>query len=89
MAAGKPALLVPVPGAADDHQRKNAEVMAGAGAATMLIEAELTPDRLLEGLTNMLRDREKLRAMGARARTLSHPDAAAQIANMAASLQRL
>ena len=51
MAAGKPALLVPFPGAADDHQRKNAEVMAGAGAATLLIESEMTPERLLASLT--------------------------------------
>ena len=46
-AAGKPSLLVPFPQAADDHQRKNAEVFAGAGAAVMLLEAELTPERLL------------------------------------------
>jgi UDP-N-acetylglucosamine--N-acetylmuramyl-(pentapeptide) pyrophosphoryl-undecaprenol N-acetylglucosamine transferase len=88
MAAGKPALLVPFPGAADDHQRKNADVMAGAGAATMLIEAEMTPDRLLESLTAMLRNRTELRALGERARTLAHPDAASRIAALAAELSR-
>jgi UDP-N-acetylglucosamine--N-acetylmuramyl-(pentapeptide) pyrophosphoryl-undecaprenol N-acetylglucosamine transferase len=86
MAAGKPALLVPFPGAADDHQRKNAEVMAGAGAATMLIEVEMTPERLLESLAAMLRDGAGLRAMGERARALAHPDAAGRIAAMAAEL---
>jgi UDP-N-acetylglucosamine--N-acetylmuramyl-(pentapeptide) pyrophosphoryl-undecaprenol N-acetylglucosamine transferase len=86
MAAGKPALLVPFPGAADDHQRKNAEVMASAGAATLLIEAEMTPDRLLESLIAMLGDPAALRAMGERARTLAHPDAAARIAGMASQL---
>jgi UDP-N-acetylglucosamine--N-acetylmuramyl-(pentapeptide) pyrophosphoryl-undecaprenol N-acetylglucosamine transferase len=86
MAAGKPALLVPFPGAADDHQRKNAEVMARAGAAKMLIEAEMTPDRLLESLTAMLANIPELRAMGERARTLAHPDAASRIASMAISL---
>lgn len=86
MAAGKPALLVPFPGAADDHQRKNAEVMAGAGAATLLIEAEMTPDRLLASLIAMIGDRSTLRAMGERARTLAHPDAANRIAGMARQL---
>ena len=86
MAAGKPALLVPFPGAADDHQRKNAEVMAGAGAATLLIESEMTPERLLASLTGMLSNRAELRTMGKRARTLAHPDAARRIAAMAADL---
>jgi UDP-N-acetylglucosamine--N-acetylmuramyl-(pentapeptide) pyrophosphoryl-undecaprenol N-acetylglucosamine transferase len=83
MAAGKPALLVPFPGAADDHQRKNAEVMAGAGAATLLIESEMTPDRLLVSLVSLLGDPVGMRAMGQRARTLAHPAAAARIAAMA------
>jgi UDP-N-acetylglucosamine--N-acetylmuramyl-(pentapeptide) pyrophosphoryl-undecaprenol N-acetylglucosamine transferase len=86
MAAGKAALLVPFPGAADDHQRKNAEVMASAGAATMLAEAEMTPDRLLGSLVAMLRDPAELRAMGERARILAHPHAASRIAGMASQL---
>ncbi|HVW79201.1 MAG TPA: undecaprenyldiphospho-muramoylpentapeptide beta-N-acetylglucosaminyltransferase [Alloacidobacterium sp.] len=88
MAAGKPALLIPFPGAADDHQRKNAEVMASAGAARLLLESEMTPDRLLSALTTMLENRSELQSMGERARKLAHPDAAAQIANLAASLIR-
>jgi UDP-N-acetylglucosamine--N-acetylmuramyl-(pentapeptide) pyrophosphoryl-undecaprenol N-acetylglucosamine transferase len=88
MAAGKPALLVPFPGAADDHQRKNAEVMVKANAARMLIESEMAPDLLLEALISMLKDREALREMGQRARTLAHPDAAKQIAAMVAELSR-
>lgn len=88
MAAGKPALLVPFPGAADDHQRKNAEVMASAGAASLLIEAGMTPESLLASLTAMLGDRAALRAMGERARVLAHPDAAAEIALMAKNLIR-
>ncbi len=86
MAAGKPALLIPFPGAADDHQRKNAEVMAGTGAATLLLESDLTPERLLASLTAMFGNRAELRAMGERARTLAHPDAASRIAAMAAEL---
>jgi UDP-N-acetylglucosamine--N-acetylmuramyl-(pentapeptide) pyrophosphoryl-undecaprenol N-acetylglucosamine transferase len=88
MAAGKPALLIPFPGAADDHQRKNAEEMAAAKAAAMLIESEVTLERLLQTLTDMFKDRKELRAMGERARALAHPDAATQIATMAANLSR-
>jgi UDP-N-acetylglucosamine--N-acetylmuramyl-(pentapeptide) pyrophosphoryl-undecaprenol N-acetylglucosamine transferase len=88
MAAGKPALLVPFPGAADDHQRKNAEAVAAAQAAEVLIEAEMTPDRLLQSLTSLLGDAERLRRMGRNARVLAHPDAAAQIAGMAMHISR-
>jgi len=88
MAAGKPALLVPFPGAADDHQRKNAEVMATAGAASLLIESEMTPERLLASLVAMFGNSAELRAMGERARALAHPDAAAHIATMVETLRR-
>ena len=47
-AAGKPAVLVPLPTAADDHQRKNAEVLAAAGAAEMLEQKQLTGEALAE-----------------------------------------
>ncbi|MGB7136669.1 MAG: undecaprenyldiphospho-muramoylpentapeptide beta-N-acetylglucosaminyltransferase [Acidobacteriaceae bacterium] len=92
-AAGKPALLVPFPQAADDHQRGNAEVMARAGAAEILPEAELSPaglstDRLLIALRTLLADPDRLRRMAENARTLAHPDAAQRIAAMAADLAR-
>lgn len=87
-AAGKPAVLIPFPQAADDHQRKNAEVMADAGAARMLIEAELTPEKLQEVLVALLSDRNELAAMADRARKLAHPDAAERIAAMAMELAR-
>ena len=82
-AAGKPAVLIPFPQAADDHQRRNAEVLAQAGAAEMLLEAQLTEDRLLETLTNLLRSPDALRGMAEKARTLAHPDAVKRIAGMA------
>lgn len=78
-AAGKPSLLVPFSQAADDHQRKNAEVFARTGAAAMLPEAEMTPERLLHELTAMLGDEEGLRKMAERARTLARPDALERI----------
>jgi UDP-N-acetylglucosamine--N-acetylmuramyl-(pentapeptide) pyrophosphoryl-undecaprenol N-acetylglucosamine transferase len=49
-AAGKPSLLVPFAGAADDHQRKNAEVLVEAGAAEMLLQRDVTPETLLSAL---------------------------------------
>jgi UDP-N-acetylglucosamine--N-acetylmuramyl-(pentapeptide) pyrophosphoryl-undecaprenol N-acetylglucosamine transferase len=87
-AAGKPALLVPFPLAADDHQRRNAEVMAAAGAAEVLLEKELTPETLLGMLTGLLADSGHLDAMGARARLLARPDAAERIASMARRIAR-
>lgn len=79
-AAGRPALLVPFPQAADDHQRRNAEVFVRAGAAKMLLEPELTGEGLLKELVALFRDPDALSAMGQKARSLAHPGAAAQIA---------
>src|SRR5580704_2684635 len=67
-ASGKPSLLVPFPQAADDHQRKNAEVLVEGGAAMMLLEKDITPPVLLQSLTGLLENREKLTEMSARAR---------------------
>jgi UDP-N-acetylglucosamine--N-acetylmuramyl-(pentapeptide) pyrophosphoryl-undecaprenol N-acetylglucosamine transferase len=85
-AAGKPAIFIPFPRAADDHQRRNAEAVATAGAAVMIPEAELTPARLAQTITGLLADGECLRQMQTKARTLSHPDAAEQMAKMVAEL---
>lgn len=85
-AAGKPAVLIPFPQAADDHQRKNAEVMAQAGAAQMLIEAEMTPEKLRELLGRLLVDGRALAQMSDNTRTLAHPDAAQRIAQIAVGL---
>ena len=78
-AAGKPALLVPFPLAADDHQRRNAEVMQDVAAAVVGAEATLTPETLLVSLTRLFGSGEELAAMGLCARRLAHPDAAARI----------
>jgi UDP-N-acetylglucosamine--N-acetylmuramyl-(pentapeptide) pyrophosphoryl-undecaprenol N-acetylglucosamine transferase len=85
-AAGKPALLVPFPQATDDHQRKNAEVMATGGAARILIQAEMREETLLTTLVDLLRDRDELERMGLRAKALAKPDAAADIAAMVVEL---
>jgi len=85
-AAGKPALLVPFPAAADDHQRKNAEVLAKAGAAVMRIEAGLTPEDLKTELVDLLLDPARLEEMGMRAKAMAKPGAVEKIA---AIVQRL
>lgn len=81
-AAGKPSLLVPFPQAADDHQRKNAEAMAEAGAARMLLEKELTPEWLEQSLIGLLGDRPGLERMSEQARKLAVLDATKRIASM-------
>lgn len=87
-AAGKPSLLVPFAAAADDHQRKNAEVFAEAGAAVMLLQIYVTPETLLSELSRLLLDRAGLAVMGAKARTLAHPGALQKIAEMVVGLAR-
>ena len=85
-AAGKPSLLVPFPQAADDHQRKNAEVLVEGGAAVMLLEQEMTGTTLLDKLTGLLGNPGRLHEMATSARTFAHPQAAARIAEMVAAL---
>ena len=87
-AARKPSLLIPFPQAADDHQRCNAEVFVKAGAAVMIEESELTPQRLTEELIRLLKDPEGLAAMAEKARALAHADAAASIAALIQNFQR-
>jgi UDP-N-acetylglucosamine--N-acetylmuramyl-(pentapeptide) pyrophosphoryl-undecaprenol N-acetylglucosamine transferase len=88
-AAGKPALLVPFAAAADQHQRRNAEVMARAGAAVMLQENELEmPDKLLGTLAELLSSPERLTAMSEAARKQAHPHAAERITEMLVALAK-
>lgn len=88
-AAGKPSLLIPFAAAADDHQRRNAEVMVEAGAAVMIEEGDLQqPNRIVDTVSRLFADREALQRMSAQARTLAHPGAAARIADILMSLAR-
>ena len=88
-AAGLPAVLLPYPHAADDHQRKNAEVFVAAGGAALLDEREV-PDRLddpLAALLAALATRpERRAAMAAAMRGMSRPQAAADVAALVWSL---
>jgi UDP-N-acetylglucosamine--N-acetylmuramyl-(pentapeptide) pyrophosphoryl-undecaprenol N-acetylglucosamine transferase len=82
--AGLPALLVPYPFAADDHQSANARAAADAGAAIVLPSRSLTADELARTLTELAAHPERLAAMGAAAARLARPDAAAQIVSACA-----
>jgi UDP-N-acetylglucosamine--N-acetylmuramyl-(pentapeptide) pyrophosphoryl-undecaprenol N-acetylglucosamine transferase len=83
-AAGKPAIFVPFPRAADDHQRVNAEALAQSGAAVVVEESKLEGVWLAETIAALLGDPRRLEAMSEAARGLAHPDAARDIARMAA-----
>jgi UDP-N-acetylglucosamine--N-acetylmuramyl-(pentapeptide) pyrophosphoryl-undecaprenol N-acetylglucosamine transferase len=72
---GLPAVLVPLPGAPGDHQRANAELLAAAGAAVVLDDAECDGARLDAELDALLADPNRLAAMGAAASALGRPDA--------------
>jgi UDP-N-acetylglucosamine--N-acetylmuramyl-(pentapeptide) pyrophosphoryl-undecaprenol N-acetylglucosamine transferase len=78
-ASARPAILVPFPAAADDHQRKNARVLADAGAAEMIDQGELTGARLADLVQRLLSDRPRLAAMGKAIHAFARPDAAARI----------
>jgi UDP-N-acetylglucosamine--N-acetylmuramyl-(pentapeptide) pyrophosphoryl-undecaprenol N-acetylglucosamine transferase len=79
-AHGLPALLIPYPYAAADHQTSNARWMADAGAAVVVADADLTPQRLRAEVDALLGDRQRLAAMAAASRGLARPDAARDIA---------
>ncbi|HXQ19064.1 MAG TPA: UDP-N-acetylglucosamine--N-acetylmuramyl-(pentapeptide) pyrophosphoryl-undecaprenol N-acetylglucosamine transferase [Acidimicrobiales bacterium] len=80
--AGVPAVLVPLPGAPDDHQTRNAMALVDAGAAVLLADRECTGERLAGILEPLLADRGALRAMADAARGLGRPDAAARVAEL-------
>lgn len=76
---GLPSVMIPLPTAAEDHQRHNAEAFAAAGAAAMILQRDLTPQTFAEVVGGLLRDRTRLAAMSAAAFSRGKPAAAAQI----------
>jgi len=78
-ALGKAAILVPYPFAADDHQRANADVLADHGAGILVLDHDLTGERLATTVTELARDRSRLQNIEAAARSLAVPDAAERV----------
>ena len=85
-AAGKPAILVPLPTATDDHQRKNAEALASVGAADVLLQVDATGIELANRILELAVDESKRARMARAARMLAKPDAAKVIADRALTL---
>lgn len=85
-ALGMPAVLVPYPFAADNHQRKNAESLVARGAALLILDRELTPDGLAAAIEPLRADPRRLAAMGAAARELGRPEAAERVVDVCLEL---
>lgn len=81
-AGGRAALLVPFPGATDQHQLQNARALERAGAAVVLEQSELSPARLTAELDALLASPERLSGLEQAARSLAKPDAAAEIVKL-------
>jgi UDP-N-acetylglucosamine--N-acetylmuramyl-(pentapeptide) pyrophosphoryl-undecaprenol N-acetylglucosamine transferase len=84
IAVGRPALLIPLPSAADDHQTVNANYLVDAGAAWLIPQHILTPDHLSRRLTEIINAPELLVRTADAARKLGKPDAAAALADVVA-----
>jgi UDP-N-acetylglucosamine--N-acetylmuramyl-(pentapeptide) pyrophosphoryl-undecaprenol N-acetylglucosamine transferase len=87
-AMGKPSLLIPYPFAANRHQETNAQFLAAAGAAEMILQENLTGEVLADRLAKFMEDRAALEIMGQAAKRVSKPDAAQKIADLLLEMVR-
>ncbi|MFO7578532.1 MAG: undecaprenyldiphospho-muramoylpentapeptide beta-N-acetylglucosaminyltransferase [Pelovirga sp.] len=76
---GRPAVLIPFPHAAGDHQSANARTLEDAGAAVVLPQRDLTPLRLATEIRILLEDHQELQRMALRGRMIAQPDAAQRV----------
>jgi UDP-N-acetylglucosamine--N-acetylmuramyl-(pentapeptide) pyrophosphoryl-undecaprenol N-acetylglucosamine transferase len=81
-AAGRPAILIPFPFSADDHQARNAEAVVEAGAGIMFRDRDFSGQVLFEALRNFIADPSSLKAMAARSESLRKAGAAARAADI-------
>jgi UDP-N-acetylglucosamine--N-acetylmuramyl-(pentapeptide) pyrophosphoryl-undecaprenol N-acetylglucosamine transferase len=75
-AAGKAALMIPFPGAADNHQQENAEALQNAGAAKMIIQKDLSGESLASEIKKLIGSPETINEMEFAAKRLGRSDAA-------------
>ena len=87
-ALGRPAIFIPLPTAANNHQEENARALVEAGGAEMILQPELTPALLADRVGRLADDREKLIDMGRAAAAISRPDAAEKICDICAEFVR-
>jgi UDP-N-acetylglucosamine--N-acetylmuramyl-(pentapeptide) pyrophosphoryl-undecaprenol N-acetylglucosamine transferase len=85
-AAGKPAIFVPFPAAADDHQNVNARALERVGAAVVVEENKLEAAYLVETIAALIGDAVRLQSMSVAAKSLAHPKAVEEIAEMVRKL---
>ena len=88
VAAGKAAIMIPFPLAADDHQRKNAEALQTAGAARMILQRELTGERLAKEIGALLASPERIVEMENGSRKMARRDAAAATVDLMEELAK-
>jgi len=88
VAAGKAAIMVPFPLAADDHQRKNAEALQAAGAARMILQKDLNGPRLAQEIISLLAAPERVDEMEVASRKLARRDAATATVDLMEELGR-
>ena len=80
--AGRPAILVPFPHAADDHQAANARALSDAGAGWTFIQRDTSAETLRAQIARLMAAPDELSAVARQARTLGRPDAARSLANL-------
>ena len=88
MALGLPAVLVPYPHAAADHQTYNAKVLAEAGAGILMADSELSAQSLVSEVTELLASPAKLASMAENSRNLGRPKATGRIVDLILSLAK-
>ena len=85
---GLPAILIPYPYAAEDHQRYNAQAMVLCGAAKLILDKMLTGRELLEEIVHLKNDPEALKRMARASKSKGRPQAAHDIAELALSIAK-
>ena len=86
--AGRPAILIPLPSATDDHQSANVQEMVEAGGACALAQLDFTPDRLAQAIDQIGLSEEKLMDAAGRARGIGRPNATGDLADLVEALDR-
>lgn len=84
--AGIPAIYIPLPWAADDHQTANAESVANAGGAIVMVQRDTRPEHVCATLTRLAADRAEIARMGRAAAGMARPDAADRVARLVLAL---
>jgi UDP-N-acetylglucosamine--N-acetylmuramyl-(pentapeptide) pyrophosphoryl-undecaprenol N-acetylglucosamine transferase len=86
--AGRPAILIPLPSATDDHQSANVQEMVEAGGACALAQSDFTPDRLAQGIDQIGLNEARLMNAAGRARSIGRPNATGDLADLVEALDR-